>query len=195
MPVWVWDGSRTLVFFRRCPDWLLPILNNWIWVCKLDLSRPDGCQFWFGGWLEAFGFLQTNWMLPILNNWIWVCKLDLSRPDGCQFGFGGGSRPFVSLDGALTGCFTIWTLAPKRFQNRLEDSGGPWRPLEAPGGYWRFWGPGPGDPSRPLWRALKASRIFLLEGSGGPAGWRPLLQGPLPCECQQRSLREVSWQA
>ena len=28
-----------------------------------------------------------------------------SRPDGCQFGFGGGSRPFVSLDGALTGCF------------------------------------------------------------------------------------------
>ena len=26
----------------------------------------------------------------------------------CQFGFGGGSRPFVSLDGALTGCFQSW---------------------------------------------------------------------------------------
>ena len=100
-------GSRPLVFFRRCPDWLLPILNNWIWVCKLDLSRPDGCQFGFGGGSRPLVFFRRclNWMLPILNNWIWVCKLDLSRPDGCQFGFGGGSRPFVSLDGALTGCF------------------------------------------------------------------------------------------
>ena len=47
-------GSRPLVFFRRCPDWLLPILNNWIWVCKLDLSRPDGCQFGFGGGSRPF---------------------------------------------------------------------------------------------------------------------------------------------
>ena len=60
---------------------------------------------WVWGWLEAFRFFRwcPDWMLPILNNWIWVCKLDLSRPDGCQFGFGGGSKPFVSLDGALTG--------------------------------------------------------------------------------------------
>ena len=126
---------------------MLPISNNWIWVCKLDLSRPDGCRFGFGGgsrhlvffrrcplfasnleqldlglqaglvqtrrvpvwvwgWLEAFRFFRwrLDWMLPILKNWIWVCKLDLSRPDECQFGFGGGSRPFVSVDGALTGC-------------------------------------------------------------------------------------------
>ena len=97
VPVWVWDGSRPLVFFRRCPDWLLPILNNWIWVCKLDLSRPDGCQFGFGGGSRPLVFFRRcpDWMLPILNNWIWVCKLDLSRPDGCQFGFEGGSRPLV----------------------------------------------------------------------------------------------------
>ena len=97
--VWVW-GWLEACFFRRCPDWLLPISNNWIWVCKLDLSRPDGCQ------LPLVFFRRCpDWLRPILNNWIWVCKLDLSRPDGCQFGFGGGSRPFVSLDGALTGCF------------------------------------------------------------------------------------------
>ena len=107
MPVWVWGWLEAFRFFRWCPDRLLPILNNWIWVCKLDPSRPDGCQFGFGDGSRPFVSLDGafNWMLPILNNWIWVCKLDPSRPDGCQFGFGGGSRPFVSLDGALTGCF------------------------------------------------------------------------------------------
>ena len=97
VPVWVWGGSRPLVFFRRCPDWMLPISNNWIWVCKLDLSRPDGCQFGFRGGSRLLVFFRRcpDWLLPISNNWIWVCKLDLSRPDGCQFGFGGGSRPLV----------------------------------------------------------------------------------------------------
>ena len=97
MPVWVWGWPRPLVFFRRCPDWMLPISNNLIWVCKLDLSRPDGCRFGFGGGSRPLVFFRQcpDWLLPILNNWIRVCKLDLSRPDGCQFGFGGGSRPLV----------------------------------------------------------------------------------------------------
>ena len=71
--------------------------NNWIWVCKLGLSRADGCQFGFGGGSKPLALFRRcpDWLLPILNNWIWVCKLDLSRPDGCQFGFGGGSRPLV----------------------------------------------------------------------------------------------------
>ena len=90
-------GSRPLVFFRRCPDWMLPIWNNLIWVCKLDLSRPDECQFGCGGGSRPFVFFRRcpDWLLPILNNWIWVCNLDLSRPDGCQFGLAGGSRPLV----------------------------------------------------------------------------------------------------
>ena len=89
--------ARPLVFFRRCPGGMLPISNNWIWVCKLDLSRPNGCQFGFGGGSRPLVFFRRcpDWLLPILNNWICVCKLDLSRPDGCQFGFGGGSRPVV----------------------------------------------------------------------------------------------------
>ena len=64
---------------------------------------------WVWGWLEACRFLQTVPGLVASN----LEQLDLglqaglvqSRPDGCQFGFGDGSRPFVSLDGALTGCF------------------------------------------------------------------------------------------
>ena len=91
---------------------MLPIWNNWIWVCKLDLSRPDGCQFGFGGGSRPLVFFRRcpGWMLPISNNWIWVCKLDLSRPDGCQFGFGGGSRPLVFFRRCLTGCFQSRTL-------------------------------------------------------------------------------------
>ena len=69
---------------------MLPISNNWIWVCRLDLSRPDGCQFGFGGGSRPLVFFRRcpGWMLPISNNWIWVCKLG-------AIGFGGGSRPLV----------------------------------------------------------------------------------------------------
>ena len=64
--------SRPVVFFRRCPDWMLPISNNWIWVCKLDLSRPDGCRFGFGGGSRPLVFFRRRpgCTLPILNNWI-----------------------------------------------------------------------------------------------------------------------------
>ena len=40
VPVWVWGGSRPLVFFRWCPDWMPPILNKW--TCLRQVSG----RFW-----------------------------------------------------------------------------------------------------------------------------------------------------
>ena len=44
VPVWVWGGSRPLVFFRWCPDWMPPILNKPV----------------YGRWLEVLGVLEKS---------------------------------------------------------------------------------------------------------------------------------------
>ena len=74
-------GSRPLVFFRWCPDWMPSMLNKWTCLRQvyarfgLNLaSGQDGCKVW-----------------------IWVWKVDLSRLNRCQFEFGGGSGPLVFL--------------------------------------------------------------------------------------------------
>ena len=42
MPVWVWGRLEAFRFFRWCPDWMLPILNNdLVWAWKLVMRIPD----------------------------------------------------------------------------------------------------------------------------------------------------------
>ena len=100
-------GSRPLVFFRRCPGWMLPISNNWIWVCKLDLSRADGCQFGFGGGSRPLVFFRRcpDWWLPISN--IGFASASWTCPDqtDASSGLGMARGLWFSSDGALTGCF------------------------------------------------------------------------------------------
>ena len=58
MPVWVWGWLEAFRFFRWCLNWMLPILNNWIGVCKLDLSSPDQTDASLGlGVARGFSFL------------------------------------------------------------------------------------------------------------------------------------------
>ena len=107
MLVWVWGWLEACRFLQTVPGLVASNLEQLDLGLQAGLVQTRRMPVWVWGWLEASRFFRwcLNWMLPILNNWIWVCKVDPARPDGCQFGFGDGSRPFVSLDGALTGCF------------------------------------------------------------------------------------------
>ena len=87
----------------------------------------------------------------------WLC------PGGVRGGvhLGLGFRMGLGLWGASSGG------RPLEGPGNLLDCRASWRPLQAPGGPWRFW-----RPSR-RWRVLEAWRpLEALEAPGGP--WRPL---------------------
>ena len=89
---------------------MLPILNNWIWVCKLDLSRPDECQFGFGGGSDPC---------------VWSRIPDLkARPGGLG---GAWEAPAWEVSGS-------WR-PPQTLQGSIQAEG--W---EAPGSPGRPWG-------------------------------------------------------
>ena len=68
--LWAGSGSRLLALIELELSSEQDACKVWIWVWKLDLRRPDGCQFGFGGGSRPLVFFRwcTDWMPPILNN-------------------------------------------------------------------------------------------------------------------------------
>ena len=84
MPVWVWGWLEAFRFFRWCPDWMLPILNDLVWAWKLVMRIPDLKRAVSG----PSAFLGPK-MVKFTPNFCY-CAVDQERP------FLKGNGPFLA---------------------------------------------------------------------------------------------------
>ena len=90
MPVWVWGWLEAFRFFRWCPDWMLPILNNdqqsclgleaCAWSRIPDLkARPGGNP---SSWETPAWQVSGPWQAPLQGLWeaLEIVKIGLLGP-------------------------------------------------------------------------------------------------------------------